>query len=57
MILYYNRSGQKDAWALKTKRRRGQGTGRMSYMKDLPRRFKNGFREGNWFKKILLCLN
>ena len=34
-------------WALKTRRRRGQGTGRMRFMKDLPRRFKNGFKEGN----------
>jgi large subunit ribosomal protein L37e len=27
-------------------RRRTQGTGRMSFLKHLPRRFKNGFREG-----------
>ncbi len=27
-------------------RRKTTGTGRMRYMKDLTRRFKNGFREG-----------
>ena len=31
---------------MKGLRRRTQGTGRMRYMKSLPRRFKNGFREG-----------
>jgi large subunit ribosomal protein L37e len=35
-----------DEWAQKAKRRRTTGTGRMRYLKDLPRRFKNGFREG-----------
>jgi hypothetical protein len=35
-----------DNWAQKEKRRRTTGTGRMRYLKDLPRRFKNGFREG-----------
>ena len=33
-------------WAQKAKRRSTTGTGRMRYLKDLPRRFKNGFREG-----------
>jgi len=33
-------------WSEKAKRRRTQGTGRMRYMKTLPRRAKNGFREG-----------
>jgi len=33
-------------WSEKALRRRTNGTGRMRYMKDLPRRFKNGFREG-----------
>merc|ERR1712125_196507 len=33
-------------WAKKAKRRRAPGTGRMRYLKTLPRRFKNGFREG-----------
>ena len=34
----------------KAKRRRTQGTGRMRYMKTIPRRFKNGFREGTTAK-------
>merc|ERR1711862_843694 len=33
-------------WAMKAKRRRAPGTGRMAHMKTMPRRFKNGFREG-----------
>ncbi|KAJ1454149.1 ribosomal protein L37e-domain-containing protein [Pelagophyceae sp. CCMP2097] len=33
-------------WSAKGLRRRTQGTGRMAYMKDMPRKFKNGFREG-----------
>ncbi|KAK6188423.1 hypothetical protein SNE40_004600 [Patella caerulea] len=33
-------------WSEKAKRRRAQGTGRMSHMKKIFRRFKNGFREG-----------
>lgn len=36
-----------DNWALKSSRRRGQGTGRMSYLKTMTRRFKNGFQEGS----------
>ena len=32
-------------------RRRTQGTGRMRYMKSLPRRAKNGFREGTTASK------
>jgi len=35
-----------DQWGQKAIRRKTTGTGRMRYMKDLPRRFKNGFREG-----------
>ena len=31
-------------------RRKNRGTGRMRYEKDLPRRFKNGFREGTQAK-------
>eukprot|EP01039_Chlorochromonas_danica_P011122 gene11122-12390_t len=34
-------------WGQKAKRRRTTGTGRMRYLKSLPRRFKNGFREGS----------
>ena len=33
-------------WGTKVIARRGQGSGRMSYLKDLPRRAKNQFREG-----------
>jgi hypothetical protein len=33
-------------WSEKSLRRKTTGTGRMRYMKDLPRRAKNGFREG-----------
>mmetsp|Transcript_38572 Transcript_38572/g.73875 ORF Transcript_38572/g.73875 Transcript_38572/m.73875 type:complete len:98 (+) Transcript_38572:82-375(+) len=33
-------------WSTKAIRRKTTGTGRMRSMKDIPRRFKNGFREG-----------
>merc|ERR1712028_247963 len=33
-------------WSVKAIRRKTTGSGRMRYMKDLPRRFSNGFREG-----------
>jgi hypothetical protein len=33
-------------WSVKGQRRKTTGTGRMRHLKDLPRRFKNGFREG-----------
>ena len=32
-------------WCKKQIRRKNRGTGRMRYEKELPRRFKNGFRE------------
>jgi len=32
-------------WGQKAKRRKTTGTGRMRYLKHVPRRFKNGFRE------------
>lgn len=35
-----------DNWSNKAIRRKTTGTGRMRHLKDLPRRFKNGFREG-----------
>ena len=35
-----------DNWSQKAVRRKTTGTGRMRYLKDMPRRFKNGFREG-----------
>ncbi|CAN1285889.1 60S ribosomal protein L37-3, partial [Linum perenne] len=33
-------------WSEKAIRRKTTGTGRMRYMRHLPRRFKSGFREG-----------
>jgi len=33
-------------WGMKAKRRKTTGTGKMSYLKHVSRRFKNGFREG-----------
>ena len=41
-----------DEWGQKAKRRRTTGTGRMKYLKTLPRRFKNGFREGTTAKSL-----
>ena len=35
-----------DNWGGKALRRRTEGTGRMRTLKTLPRKFKNGFREG-----------
>ena len=35
-----------DEWSEKGKRRKTTGTGRLRYLKSLPRRFKNGVREG-----------
>jgi len=31
---------------MKAKRRKTTGTGRMRYMKEIPRKFKNGFQTG-----------
>ncbi|KAG1673541.1 hypothetical protein FOA52_003841 [Chlamydomonas sp. UWO 241] len=39
-------------WGQKAIRRSTTGSGRMRYMKDLPRRFKNGFQEGTEAKKL-----
>lgn len=41
-----------DNWAKKAIRRRSQGTGRMSYLKHVQRRAKNGFREGTQAKSV-----
>ncbi|THH32017.1 hypothetical protein EUX98_g2137 [Antrodiella citrinella] len=38
-------------WGQKAKRRKTTGTGRMRYLKDVSRRFKNGFRENTVAKK------
>ena len=35
-----------DNWSVKAIRRKTTGTGRMRYLKNVPRRFKTGFREG-----------
>ncbi len=35
-----------DNWSEKAKRRKTVGTGRTRYLKDVARRFKNGFRTG-----------
>jgi hypothetical protein len=40
-----------DNWANKAIRRKTTGTGRMRHLKDLPRRAKNGFREGTQAEK------
>ena len=37
----------------KVRGRKGQGTGRMKYLKDIPRKFKNNFRCENVYKKAL----
>mmetsp|Transcript_19833 Transcript_19833/g.56929 ORF Transcript_19833/g.56929 Transcript_19833/m.56929 type:complete len:98 (+) Transcript_19833:52-345(+) len=37
---------RKYGWSVKAIRRKTTGTGRMRHMRHLPRRFKNGFREG-----------
>lgn len=39
-------------WGLKTSRRRTTGTGRMQHLKNVQRRFKNGFRTGQATKKV-----
>lgn len=38
-------------WGQKAKGRRTTGTGRMRFMKNMTRKFKNGFREGTVAKK------
>ena len=37
----------------KVRGRKGQGTGKMKYLKEVPRKFRNQFREENVFKKAL----
>ena len=38
-------------WSAKALRRKTTGTGRMRHLRDMPRRFKNGFREGTEAKR------
>jgi len=35
-----------DNWGMKAKRRKTTGTGRMRSLKEVPRKFKNGFQTG-----------
>ena len=46
-----------DNWSQKAIRRKTTGTGRMRYMKDLSRRFKNGFREGELAARGVWCVS
>jgi hypothetical protein len=43
-------------WSAKALRRRTTGTGRMRYLKDIPRKFKNGFREGTIIYFIIIMI-
>jgi large subunit ribosomal protein L37e len=43
-------------WGQKAIRRNTTGSGRTRYLKDLPRRFKNGFREGALGFLCFVCL-
>ena len=43
-----------DNWSVKAIRRKTTGTGRMRYLRNVPRRFKSGFREGMIIS--LLCI-
>jgi hypothetical protein len=52
MMITNNNNLHLDEWGQKAKRRRTTGTGRMRYLKTLPRRFKNGFREGTTAKSL-----
>jgi len=39
-------SKKSDNWSIKAIRRKTTGTGRMRYLRHVPRRFKSNFREG-----------
>uniref|UniRef100_A0A0D3EZQ2 Ribosomal protein L37 n=2 Tax=Oryza TaxID=4527 RepID=A0A0D3EZQ2_9ORYZ len=43
-------------WSVKAIRRKTTGTGRMRYMRHVPRRFKSNFREGAWNFSYVLNL-
>jgi large subunit ribosomal protein L37e len=49
---YPDKKMRKYNWSEKAKRRRTTGTGKMSYLKTLPRKIKNGFREGTQAKSV-----
>lgn len=38
----------------KVRGRKGQGTGKMKYLKEVPRKFRNGFRWENNYRKALI---
>lgn len=42
-----------DNWSVKALRRKTTGTGRMRYLRNVPRRFKSNFREGNLILHIV----
>ena len=47
---------RKYEWGQKAKRRRSEGTGRMSYLKTIARRLKNGFRYGAHLPSMCVCV-
>jgi len=42
-----------DGWGGKVRSRKGQGSGKMSYLKDVPRRARHCFRTENVFVKAI----
>lgn len=52
--------GGADNWSVKAIRRKTTGTGRMRYLRHVPRRFKSNFREGDsifWKQKFYFNLS
>lgn len=45
-----------DNWSVKAIRRKTTGTGRMRYLRHVPRRFKSGFREGRSLSCVILAV-
>jgi hypothetical protein len=43
-----------DNWSVKAIRRKTTGTGRMRYMRHVPRRFKSNFREGMFLLLLMI---
>jgi len=43
-----------DNWSIKAIRRKTTGTGRMRYMRHVPRRFKSNFREGTFLLLLMI---
>ncbi|GAB2233460.1 hypothetical protein Droror1_Dr00002683 [Drosera rotundifolia] len=44
-------------WSVKAIRRKTTGTGRMRYLRHVPRRFKTNFREGMVFSQLVLLVS